>query len=86
MSAQSDMIQAVNDAEAAVTALAAAYNAYRAAYKSAATATSGIQSGTPRSVTDVAELEHACGPERVAQFTHGRLVALGAERIVAQAG
>ena len=34
----------------------------------------------------VADLEHAVGRERIAQFIHGRLIALGAERVVVQTG
>ena len=85
MSAQSDMIAAVNAAETAAVALAAAYTDYLAAYRVAANHV--YAAGTAeRAVQDMQDLEHAVGPERVAQFAAARLLALGAVRIIEQPG
>jgi hypothetical protein len=84
MSAQDDMIAAVNAVEVAAGQLAAAYTNYLTAYKTAASAVRAMQGGDV-GLRDVAALEHAVGPERFAQFASGRLVALGAARLLAQA-
>ena len=85
MSAQTDMVAAVNAAEAAAQQLAAAYVAYTSAYR---LASQQVYSATPdaRASTAVAELEGNVGPHRIAQFTHGRLIALGAAPVVVQPG
>ena len=49
------------------------------------TAASALPSSTPRGAQDVADLEHAVGPERLAVTIAQRLVALGATRVLAQA-
>ena len=82
MSAQDDMIAAVNAAEAAMQELAAAYSSYLAGYRAAAQA---VSTGDSR-MQAVAELDHHVGPERLAQLAHGRMVALGAERVVVAGG
>jgi hypothetical protein len=83
MGAQTDMVQAVTDAEAAAVALTTAWSTYLTAYKSAAAAVRAA--GGERGLQDVAELEHSVGPERFAHIVGGRLVALGGARVVAQA-
>ena len=85
MVAETDIVAAVTAAEAAAVQLAQAYIDYVAAYQVAAqqayTATNG-----PRAPQAVADLEHAIGPHRVAQFANARLVALGAAPVAAPAG
>ena len=83
MSATTDaMTQAVTAADAAAQALAQAIATYTAGYRTAASA---LPSSTPRGAQDVADLEHAVGPERLAGTIAQRLVALGATRVLAQA-
>ena len=79
------MVAAVNAAEAAVVNLAAAYANYCSAYRLAASAVYAAASAE-RAQQDVADLEHAVGPERVTAAIHGRLVALGTARVVEQSG
>jgi hypothetical protein len=43
-----------------------------------------LGSSTPRGAQDVADLEHSCGPDRLAMNIAQRLVAFGSERILMQ--
>ena len=84
MSAQSDMTSALNAVEAAAQQLATALVNYNAAYKIAAQATYAAETNPGRAFQNVQDLDHAVGPGRLARLANGRLIALGAETVIAQ--